>query len=30
MKYDKEQQFVTPAYCEEERKIIHNTEAWWK
>ena len=29
-RYDKEHQFVTPAYCEEERKIIRNTDAWWK
>jgi len=28
--YHRSQTFVTPAYCEEERKIIHNTEAWWK
>ena len=28
--YHKSQTFVTPAYCEEERKIIHNTQAWWK
>jgi len=29
-KYDKEHQFVTPAYCEEERKIIRNIDTWWK
>lgn len=29
-RYDKEQQFVTPAYCEEEKKIVRNTDVWWK
>ena len=28
--YDNEHQFVTSAYCEEERKIIRNTDVWWK
>jgi DNA-directed RNA polymerase subunit RPC12/RpoP len=28
--YDKENQFVTTAYCEEEKKIIRNTDVWWK
>jgi len=28
-RYDKEHQFVTPAYCEEERKIARNTDVWW-
>ena len=27
---DNEHQFVTSAYCEEERKIIRNTDVWWK
>ena len=29
-RYDKEDQFITPAYCEEERNIIRNTNVWWK
>lgn len=28
-RYDNEHQFITPAYCEEKRKIIQNTDAWW-
>lgn len=28
-KYDKEHQFVTAAYCEEEKKIVRNTDVWW-
>jgi hypothetical protein len=27
-RYDNEHQFVTPAYCEEEKKIIRNTDVW--
>ncbi len=27
--YDNEHQFVTSAYCEEEKKIIRNAERWW-
>jgi len=29
-RYDKEHQFVTPAYCEEEKKIVRNTDVWWE
>ena len=28
--YPKSQSFVTPAYCQEDRKILHNTDVWWK
>jgi hypothetical protein len=28
-RFDKEHQFVTAAYCEEERKIVRNTDVWW-
>lgn len=26
--YDREHQFVTPAYCKEERQIKHNIDVW--
>ena len=29
-RYDNEHQFITPAYCEEENKILRNTDVWWK
>ena len=28
-RYDKEHQFVTSAYCEEEKKVVRNTDVWW-
>jgi hypothetical protein len=28
--YSKEHQFITPAYCEEEKKIIRNADVWWE
>lgn len=28
-RYDKEHQFVTSAFCEEEKKIVRNTDVWW-
>jgi hypothetical protein len=28
-RYDNEHQFVTQAYCEEEKKIIRNADVWW-
>ena len=30
MQYDNEHQFVTSAFCEEEKKIVRNTDVWWK
>jgi hypothetical protein len=28
-RYNKEHQFVTSAYCEEEKEIVLNTKVWW-